>query len=226
MEIELKYLINDEVKADGIWNELKDRPDAVAGSAEEKWMYAVYFDAADERLSAEKIAVRVRREGDELVATVKWGGNQREALNGGGTLNGGDAVHARPELNVPVGDDSWFWAPPSDLFGESEIGERIVELLGEESLVPLLETKFTRRLVKLRREDLEKGTSMVCEAAVDLGDIVAGDRAVPICELELELLEGDSELLMKLGDEMEARYGLVAGKKSKFARGKALRVEK
>ena len=220
MEIELKYLINDENKAEKIWKELKEHPGLVAGSAEEKWMHAVYFDAADERLSKEKIAVRVRREGDELVATCKWGGNQREALNGG------DAVHVRPELNVPVKDDSWFVTPPSDLFGDSEIGGRIVSLLGEEPLVPLLETKFMRRLVQIRCEDLKKGTSMICEAAVDLGDIVAGDRAVPICELELELLDGDSELLILLGEEWKARYGLVAGTKSKFARGKALRVEK
>ena len=214
MEIELKYLINDENKAEKIWEELKEHPGWVAGSAEEKLMHAVYFDAADERLSKEKIAVRVRREGDELVATCKWGGNQRQALNGG------EAVHVRPELNVPVKDDSWFVAPPSDLFGDSEIGERIVSLLGEEPLIPLLETKFMRRLIQIQFGD------MICEAAVDTGEIKAGDRSEPICELELELLEGDSEPLLLLGEEMKARYGLVAGQKSKFARGKALRVEK
>jgi len=214
MEIELKYLINDENKAEKIWKELKEHPGLVAGSAEEKWMHAVYFDAADERLSKEKIAVRVRREGDELVATCKWGGNQRKALNGG------DAVHVRPELNVPVKDDSWFVTPPSDLFGDSEIGERIAALLGEEPLVPLLETKFTRRLIQIRSGE------MICEAAVDTGEIKAGDRSEPICELELELLQGDSEQLILLGEGFKARYGLIAGKKSKFARGKALRVEK
>jgi len=214
MEIELKYLINDENKAEKIWKELKEHPGLVAGSAEEKWMHAVYFDAADERLSKEKIAVRVRREGDELVATCKWGGNQRKALNGG------DAVHVRPELNVPVKDDSWFVTPPSDLFGDSEIGERIATLLGEEPLVPLLETKFVRRLIRIQSGD------MICEAAVDTGEIKAGDRSEPICELELELLDGDSEQLILLGEEFKARYGLVAGTKSKFARGKALRVEK
>ena len=67
---------------------------------------------------------------------------------------------------------------------------------------------------------------MICEAAVDTGEIKAGDRSEPICELELELLEGDSEPLLLLGEEMKARHGLVAGQKSKFARGKALRVEK
>ena len=214
MEIELKYLINDETKADELWKELSDHPDRVTGSAEEKLMHAVYFDAVDERLSKEKIAVRVRREGDELVATVKWGGNQRKALNGG------DAVHVRPDLNVAVKDDSWFVAPPSDLFGDSEIGERIVSLLGEEPLIPLLETKFMRRLIQIQFGD------MICEAAVDTGEIKAGDRSEPICELELELLDGDSEQLILLGEEWKARYGLVAGTKSKFARGKALRVEK
>ena len=214
MEIELKYLIHDERTADTIWTELNLRQDLVAGSAEEKLMHAVYFDTEDERLSKEKIAVRVRREGEELVATCKWGGNQRKALDGG------EALHARPELNVPVGEDSWFVAPPSNLFGDTEIGQRIVELLGNESLVPILETQFLRKLVQLRVGD------MVCEAAVDLGTIEAGDRWEPICELELELLEGDSALLVQLGEELKASYGLVPGKKSKFARGKALREGK
>ena len=214
MEIELKYLIDDERTADTIWTELNLRQDLVAGSAEEKLMHAVYFDTEDERLSKEKIAVRVRREGEELVATCKWGGNQRKALDGG------EALHARPELNVPVGDDSWFVAPPSNMFGDTEIGQRIVELLGNKCLVPILETQFLRKLVQLRVGD------MVCEAAVDLGTIEAGERWEPICELELELLEGDSALLVQLGEEMKASYGLVPGKKSKFARGKALREGK
>ena len=230
MEIELKYLINDETKADHIWKELNGYPGLVSGSAEEKLMHAVYFDAADERLSKEKIAVRVRREGEKLVATVKWGGNLRKAESAGAVVDqargAGEALHARPELNVPVGDDSWFTAPPSDLFGDSEIGQRIVELLGKEPLVPLLETKFMRRLVQIcvRTEDREE--HMLCEAAVDTGSIVAGTKSEPICELELELLEGDSAALVKLGGELEARYGLVAGEKSKFARGKALREKK
>ena len=155
-----------------------------------------------------------------MVATCKWGGNQRRALKGG------EALHARPELNVPVADESWFIAPPADLFGDGEIGGRIVELLGEEPLKSLLETRFLRRLVKIRCDAGKTGEVMICEAAVDTGVIVAGDRSEPICELELELLEGDSAQLVQLGTEMEARYGLAAGGKSKFARGKALRVGK
>ena len=217
MEIELKYLINDERNAETIWTELQSHEGVVDGSAEKKLMHAVYFDAVDERLSKEKIAVRVRREGEELVATCKWGGNQRDAAGAG------DAVHIRPELNVPVADDSWFAAPPSDLFGDCEIGQRILELLGDEPLVPLLETKFIRRLVQIRMAAVGGEGYLLCEAAVDTGSIVAGTKSEPICELELELLAGDDRTLMDLGAELEARYGLVPGKKSKFARGKALR---
>ena len=230
MEIELKYLINDERNTETIWTELQSHEGVVTGSAEEKLMHAVYFDAADERLSKKKIAVRVRREGEELVATVKWGGNLRKAESAGAVVDqargAGEALHARPELNVPVVDDGWFTAPPSNLFGDSEIGQRIVELLGEEPLVPLLETKFMRRLVQIRVAAEDRDGHMLCEAAVDTGSIVAGTKSEPICELELELMEGDSAALVKLGEELEARYGLVAGEKSKFARGKALREKK
>ncbi|MBR6500171.1 MAG: CYTH domain-containing protein, partial [Firmicutes bacterium] len=99
----------------------------------------------------------------------------------------------------------------------------ILELLGDEPLVPLLETKFIRRLVQIRMA-VEGGEGyLLCEAAVDTGSIAAGTKSEPICELELELLAGDDRTLMDLGAELEARYGLVPGKKSKFARGKALR---
>ena len=219
MEIELKYLINDEDKANAIWDELKSHPALVAESLEEKLMHAVYFDAEDERLSKEKIAVRVRREGNEMVATCKWGGNQRKAMAEKGCDVSG-ALHARSELNVPVGDDSWFVTPPSNIFGDTEIGQRIIDLLGNEPLVPILETQFLRKLVQLHVGD------MVCEVAVDLGTIEAGGRWEPICELELELLEGESEPLMELGKSFETQYALIPGEKSKFARGKALRGEK
>ena len=219
MEIELKYLIRDERTADDVWEGLKGRSDALTGSAEEKIMDAVYFDGADERLAKEKIAVRVRREGRELVATVKWGGNCALALD-----SAESALHARQELNVPAGSENWLKEPPTDLFGETEIGKRIEEIMDDAPLVPLLETRFLRRLIRIEGGGPER--RMLCEAAVDTGEIAAGDRSVPICELELELLEGEAEALMELGRELKERYGLADGAESKFARGKRLRSEK
>lgn len=219
MEIELKYLIRDQRTADDVWNGLNERNDAVIESAEEKIMDAVYFDGADERLTKEKIAVRVRREGRDLVATVKWGGNGASALDPTEA-----ALHARQELNVPAGSENWLTEPPADLFGETEIGRRIQALLNGEPLCPLLETRFLRRLIRI--EGGASGRRLLCEAAVDTGEITAGDRSVPICELELELLEGEAEALMELGRELKERYGLADGVDSKFARGKRLRNEK
>ena len=239
MEIELKYLIGDEEKADRIWRELRRHPDAVAASGEEKQMHAVYFDAEDGRLSREGIALRIRREGEEMVATVKWSDEseqprwsqpEREASPAGQeSMHGEPALHMRPELSAAVEDESWFTTPPSDLFRGTEIGERIRKLMGEETLRPVLDTEFCRRLIRLqsRGEDGDRdpacGKGAVCEAAVDVGMIRAGGKSEPICELELELLDGDANRLMEWGRQMEAAYGLAAGVKSKFARGKALR---
>lgn len=253
MEIELKYLIDDEQKADRIWQELRRHSDAVAASEEEKQMHAVYFDAEDGRLSREGIALRIRREGEEMVATVKWSDEseqprwsrranpQRDGSSAGEKpeceanpagekpQRGEPALHMRPELSAVVEDESWFTAPPADLFCGTDIGERIRKLMGEEALRPVLDTEFCRRLIRLQSHDGDGskdsafGRGAVCEAAVDVGIIRAGGKSEPICELELELLDGDANRLMEWGRQMEAAYGLVAGVKSKFARGKALR---
>lgn len=226
MEIELKYLIESAEKAQRIWRELQLCPIAVKESKKEKQMHAVYFDGADERLAAEGIAVRVRREGDETVATVKWDSfafgekkKEKEQISERG------ALHVRPELNVFVADEAWFSAPPSNLFGKTKIGERISHLMQQEALIPLLETKFLRRLIQLRLIGKE-GEETLCEAAVDIGEIVASEKREPICELEIELLSGDEKQLLELGDKIQAAYGLTAGKESKFARGKALRNQR
>ena len=248
MEIELKYLIDGEEKADRIWQELRRHPEAVAASEEEKQMHAVYFDAEDGRLSRAGIAFRIRREGEEMVATVKWSDEseqprwprranpQRDGSSAGkkpeceaNPAQGEPALHMRPELNAAVEDESWFTAPPSDLFHGTDIGERIRKLMGEEPLKPVLDTEFCRRLIRLQShgEDESRdptcGKGTVCEAAVDVGIIRAGGKSEPICELELELLDGDAGQLMKWGRQMEAAHDLAAGVKSKFARGKALR---
>jgi inorganic triphosphatase YgiF len=95
----------------------------------------------------------------------------------------------------------------------------------EETVLEEVEQEKPERKSRSKKAEAAEGGEgyLLCEAAVDTGSIVAGTKSEPICELELELLAGDDRTLMDLGAELEARYGLVPGKKSKFARGKALR---
>ncbi len=57
------------------------------------------------------------------------------------------------------------------------------------------------------------------EIALDLGDVKAGEFAEPICELELELLRGDTRAVLKLAKQLLSQTGLRQGSLSKAARG-------
>ncbi|WP_407045192.1 CYTH domain-containing protein [Enterobacter asburiae] len=55
------------------------------------------------------------------------------------------------------------------------------------------------------------------EIALDLGDVKAGEFQEPICELELELLEGDANDVLKLARRLVNQSGLRQGSLSKAA---------
>ncbi len=105
MEIELKYNIPDSETADQIWeNELfSDVEDA--GSRETLNIDARYFDTDSFDLARNEVAYRIRREGERLVAALKWKGHTE------------DGLHVREEINVPVSSD----APDLGVFHESSV---------------------------------------------------------------------------------------------------------
>ena len=243
MEIELKYSIDGKEKAERLWEALlsdvcmAEGLQIVKGSQKETAMKAVYFDAGDGRLSQETIAVRVRQEGESIVATVKWdkplqdsfgaqpSGPAQSGASISALVQGSDgALHVHQEINVEDVPEAWLSLPPKNPFPQTAIGARIEALLSQEpqaQLLPLLSTEFLRRSVLLRCQ-MQGCGELLCEAAVDTGAIVAGKRSEPICELELELKQGDAQTLSTLGERVARRYGLTPGTKSKFQRGREL----
>lgn len=65
---------------------------------------------------------------------------------------------------------------------------------------------------------MTEGKSRI-EIALDLGEVKAGEFQEPICELELELLEGDASDVLKLARKLVSQPGLRQGSLSKAARG-------
>ena len=90
MEIELKYRIPDEETAERIWEDSLFSEIEEDDSREEIQMMAIYYDTDELDLARNKIAYRVRREGERLIATLKWSGKSE------------DGLHTREELCVPV----------------------------------------------------------------------------------------------------------------------------
>ena len=201
MEIELKYVIDDREKVEKILNdpsvtEIKDE-----NSDESIDMHAVYFDTEDRILSANEAAFRIRREGKKLMATLKWGGSCENGM------------HRREEINIPVEGEEQLVNPDMSIFDETEVGPGMKKLLKDRKVVPIMDIDFLRRQMRL-----DTGRA-ICELSIDEGEVVCGRKKDRILELEIELYSGDEGEIVRLGNEISDRYGLIAGNISKFQRG-------
>jgi triphosphatase len=201
IETELKLSCTDE----SVWEKIMSAEAlaavAMPGSEVTQHLESRYFDTPSHALQKAKLAYRLRREGENWIATVK----------GGGSSKGG--LHARLEWNVAVLNGE----PEIEVFSQTEIGLRLQEVVGKEILEPILITSFERRKVDAIMPD---GSTI--EVAADKGSIIAGEDTAPILEIELELKTGQPGALIKLGAALAKEYPLLPEPDSKFYRGLVL----
>ncbi|MBB3260328.1 inorganic triphosphatase YgiF [Paraburkholderia bannensis] len=168
----------------------------------------IYFDTPELTLARAKSALRLRRTPDGWLQTFKTVG---QAQNG---------LHARHEWEMPVSGEA---LEVDQLLHEcDEAGVSTALSAAAANLIPLFRTDFTRTLWTLTHA----GTQV--EAAVDQGEVTADvngvTRRAPICEIELELKDGDEAALHALAAELaKALPGLKPDDISKAQRGYRLR---
>lgn len=147
-----------------------------------------YYDTPGLRLQQQYVAVRYRKKGGEWLLTVK-----RAAASVGGLAK-------RSEWEVA--------GLPGD-FDFSHVDERklrrSLESLRSE-LTAVFTTHFTRTAWIV-----EPQAGVRIELALDRGWIeapgVGAPRRLPICEIELELLEGEADALFALASQLQAALG-------------------
>lgn len=200
MEIELKYAINDNETAMRIWEDEDLKKLEEPETRETVFMKATYFDTEDYDLCENDMAYRVRREGDRLIASLKWGGKNEGAL------------HTREEINIPVIDTH----PNPVTFEESDVGKDLIRIIGGKPLRSIIEMHIERRRFRIDTQ------SSLLEVSVDSGEIVTEKGSSPICEVEIELFSGEQEDLLEAGQQLVDKYGVVSEKRSKFYRGLVL----
>ncbi|MDB5570690.1 MAG: hypothetical protein JWN93_1873 [Hyphomicrobiales bacterium] len=166
-------------------------------------LVTTYFDTPDDALERAGMALRVRRNGARLVLTLKW--IPEGAAGSEGLFSRGEA-----EAKLP--------GEPADVLGAvGRLGlacELMVrEALGEGALAPRFETRVKRRIGTLA---LAGGGAV--EVALDEGEIVAGDRRMPLHECELELKGGSPAGLFNLAARL-TDAGLWISPEAKSARG-------
>ena len=159
-----------------------------------------YFDTPARDLAAAKVALRVRRDGEHFIQTLKTRGQSVAGLS---ERNEWDWPLTKAKLDIKqLSSECW----PASLAE-----------LDKKQLVPIFTTDFVRE-----KADIAWGrgkAKVVIEAALDLGKVVAGEGEEEICELELELREGDPAALLELAAELAADLALMPCDISKAERG-------
>jgi len=206
MEIEFKFQIPaDRLKA--------VEADMRSAATTRTRMQARYFDTADGALAAGGVVLRLRKEGRRWVQTAK--------AAGGGLL-------VRMEHNVDLGIARASLEPVPDAARHAGTPvAALIEKLLDGLHGPLIET-FATDIWRLSRR-VDEGAATV-ELALDTGHVThraddAGpQRDSPVCELELELIDGAVEGLVVLAQNWSGRHGLWLSTLSKAERGARLRA--
>ncbi|MDP2056767.1 MAG: CYTH and CHAD domain-containing protein, partial [Thiobacillus sp.] len=155
-----------------------------------------YFDTPEFALSAQGVALRVRRVGRRWLQTLKTEGERC----------GGLSQRAEYEMAIARGTPDWTRFPAEAL--------ALVPEVLRAQLVPVFETHFRRTAWLLKG----KGSAQI-EVALDVGEVRAGERSQPICEIELELKAGQPDALFALALDWAQQLDCVPLDISKAERG-------
>jgi inorganic triphosphatase YgiF len=164
---------------------------------------ARYFDTPDRRLAAAGIALRLRLEGDRWVQAVKAPGV---------------SAMVRFEHEVDLGAHDADPQPDTALHAGTAMAPRLAAALavGGGPLQVVFETRVLRNLRLLRC------AGALVEVAFDVGELVAGTRRAPLCEVEFELKRGAVDGMLLLAARWVQRHGLWLDVRSKAERGDRL----
>ena len=173
-------------------------------------LVSLYHDTPAQDLLRQRVALRLRREGPEgagarWLQTLKTAGDTTSALS------------QRGEWEMPV-------AGPALELHRLE-GTPWPAMDPDGVLAAALQPCFTTDFVRTRWRVRVRGGAVV-EVALDVGAVTAtvdgAAHATPLCELELELLQGSPEALLALARRIARHVPVMPLAASKAARGYAL----
>ena len=154
-------------------------------------METTYFDTPDGALAARHVTLRLRKENEDCVCTMKtplpdgsrgeWECRASDILSGVETL-----------CNLGA---------PKDLCN-----------LASRGVVAVCGAKFTRLAAEISTAD------GMAELAIDSGILLGGGKEVPLCEVEIEHKSGSDQSTIDLATVIAVRFGLAQEKRSKFRR--------
>ena len=206
-ELKLKFASREEILK--LWSTEWFSDILIPTSEKTEYYDTKYFETKDRALLAHGASIRVReiRDGD-FIHTVKIGVNSR------------DGLHQRFEWNLETTEDEF----DPDIFSRhaitdgdpSEILEEVLASISGKELTMICRTSFERTL------SLAGFGDSLLEICFDCGSLYAKNAQESLCELEIELKQGDVRDVLALGDEIISLTGAVKDDRGKYARCLAL----
>ncbi|MFO7856129.1 MAG: CYTH domain-containing protein, partial [Paracoccaceae bacterium] len=201
IEIELKMLLPDGAAAEALLAS-PALAAAACGPARRRALRSIYFDTPDGRLRAAGLALRLRKDGGRWLQTVKRAG---AAAGAGGLFAPEEAETAAPGGRIDL-----------SRLADPALREAVEAARGDAPLAAVFESVIDRRM-----RDLEMPSGRV-ELAVDVGELVAGERRAALVEAELELKAGAPEAVYEAARAVMGEGAWRFSERSKAARGHAL----
>lgn len=208
-EIELKFLVP-ESRLKGLMRQ------AQVKSSQVTQMAAHYYDTPDQQLAQAGIGLRIRKEGDAWVQTIKAGG---------------DGIAARLEHNAILDNEQ-----VQAMLDNNELMPDLT-IYKDTSIAPALADfklkKLAKKLTRLYVTDVERTTRLLIEdtsdevvnsieMAYDYGEIIHGTddtQRDAIQEVEFELISGELDFLFTTAKTWCHRYKLCLSTVTKAERG-------
>lgn len=173
--------------------------EANPGRAHSTSIISRYYDTATHELFGRGVALRLRRHGARWLQTVKGAGDTAAGM------------HRRAEYEWPL---SRARLEPAKL-ATTPWSELFADAAGR--LTPVFTTEVKRTERALSFEDGTRAT-----LSFDHGTVRAGRKRCPLCEIEIELVEGDARRLYDFALALCTDIPLTLAHASKADRGYAL----
>jgi inorganic triphosphatase YgiF len=166
------------------------------GEAKVRQLHAIYFDTPKHALARAGLSLRIRTAGDERIQTIKADGA------------GSAGLFLRSEWEMPVDGDIPVLDDSTPV--KALLGDRIG------AVAPQFEVAVERRMWLLQHDGAE------IEVVLDRGTVRAGALEAPVCEIELELKDGEPAALFALARTLDGAAPVRLGVLTKAERGHRL----
>lgn len=199
LEEEIKLTLPDHLSPDALLEDGDIRRHARDAVPVTHLYLSTYYDTQARHLLFQRLAFRLRRKGSHWMA----------ALKGGGAVVNGLSRRMEWEMSIPGPVGDFHHLPAGELL------EQLRPILPTPApMAPLMTTEVRRVALPLELENQCRA-----ELALDLGRVGVANSEAPIRELELELLSGPMEPMLRLADHLAQRHGLRPATGSKFTLG-------